>query len=755
MAQYTQDNRIIAVTTPLGKDVLLLAGFSGKEEMSRLFTYQLDMFSEKKDIAAKDIVGKSVTFTVFRTDGSPRYFNGLVSRFSAGGLEIQGLRHYRAEMVPWLWFLTRTADCRIFQNKTVPEIIEQIFKDLGFTAYELSLKATYVKWEYCVQYRETDFNFVSRLMEQEGIFYWFRHENGKHTMVLADQASAYKDCVEKEADYTPGSLAPNHVAQWDHQYEFRPGKWAQTDYNFETPSTSLMANTNTVVKLPGNDKYEIYDYPGEYEKKADGDTQVKIRMEEDEVPYDVVNGAGTCRTFTPGSKFTLKTHECSAEAGKNYVITSIEHTAREESYAKEGGEQSYNNTFTCIPSSVVFRPTRITHKPRIQGPQTAVVVGPSGEEIYTDKYGRVKVQFHWDREGKKDENSSCWIRVAQVWAGKRWGASFWPRIGQEVIVEFLEGDPDRPLVTGLVYNAEQMPPYVGDGPDTNHKNDNKVMGIKSNTTKGGVGFNEIRFDDTKDKQQIFVHAERNMDSRIKKDSMELVLQNRHLIVGTSGNTDYGDQLELINRDKHLDVKRNQIEKIEGNYTFYVGGGSDGGNVDIIIEKIKKEQVKQDVHVTIDGGRMEQVAKDQSLTVNGQHMEKVAKDYNLEAAQNRNEKVGQNQSLTVGQNQQEKIGQNHALEAGQAIHLKAGTTLILEAGTQLSLKVGGNFIDIGPSGVSITGTMVNINSGGSAGSGAGSNPTSPTAPTAPQAPAEANPTAPTEADDAKSGSKSSS
>jgi type VI secretion system secreted protein VgrG len=325
----------------------------------------------------------------------------------------------------------------------------------------------------------------------------------------------------------------------------------------------------------------------------------------------------------------------------------------------------------------------------------------------------VKVQFHWDRQGKNNADSSCWVRVAQVWAGKRWGASFWPRIGQEVVVDFLEGDPDQPIIVGSVYNADQMPPYLGDGPDDKHKKDNKVSGIKTNTTPGGQGFNELRFDDTKDKQQVFMHAERDMDVRVKNESREIVLLNRHLIVGSEKDKK-GDQRELVVKDKHLLVKGNHVEQIEGNMQLLVGGG-EGGNQDVVIKKDKKELIEGASHVHV---KMQ-----------------------------RNEKVDMDQSLTVGMNQHEKVGMNHALEAGMAIHLKAGMTLVIEAGVQLSLKVGGNFIDINPAGVFIQGTLVMINSGGAAGAGAGAQPTEP------QDAKEAKPTKPDEADNAKTGMKS--
>jgi type VI secretion system secreted protein VgrG len=710
MPTYTQDTRLLSVDTPLGKDVLLMSGFSGTEAISRLFTFQLELYSTKGDIAPKDIIGKSVTWAVSFHHSKPRYFNGIVSRFSSGGKSLQGIYHYSADVVPALWLLTRTSNCRMFQNKTASDIIQAVIKEYGVTEVKPDLKATYKPREYCVQYRETAFNFVSRLMEEEGIFYYFTHDNGKHTLVLADNKNTHKDVPESKAHVTGGGTGTNTISSWLHTREFRPGKWTVTDYNFETPSTSLLASSPTVVKLPGNEKYEKFDFPGEYTKKAEGDAESKVRMEEDETPYDIVQGTSTCVTFTAGGKFTADRHDVEAEQGKGYILTSVAHNSADA--------DSYANHFTAIPDTVPFRPERSSARPVVPGTQPAVVVGPKGQEIYTDKYGRVKVHFFWDRESKKDENSSCWIRVAQIMAGKRWGASFWPRIGQEVLVAFLEGDPDRPIIVGVVYNAEQMPPYQGDGPDDKHKSDNKVSGYKSNTTMGGVGFNEWRFDDTKDKQQVFIHAEKDMDERVKNDSRELVLANRHLIVGSEKTKgDQGDQREEIWRHKELHVHHHQTEWIEGTYALTIGKGqaSDGVGFEVLVEKDRWQtiegqdnlHVKQDAYEQVDGGK--------SLTVGGGFHTKASKDICVEATQN--------------------------------VHIKGGQTVIIEAGTQLSLKVGGNFIDISSSGINIVGTLVGINSGGAAGSGPGSNPV---------APADAEKTEPTKpdvADDAKSGQKS--
>lgn len=565
MSTYTQDERRIAIETPLGKDVLLLKAFTGEEEMSRLFRFKLELLSTKNTIAYKDIVGKNVSFSIEYADGTPRYFNGIVNRFAACGTGDR-LNMYTAEVVPWLWLLTRSTDCRIFQNKSVPDIIKQVFSDLGMNDFQMDLKATHEPWDYCVQYRETDFNFVSRLMEHEGIFYYFKHEKGKHTLVMSDHKGAYKDGKEKEVQFLSNLSQPeitDHLTRWEHRYTYCAGKWAETDYNFETPSTSLMATTNSVVQLDGNSKLEMYDFPGQYEKKSHGDNEVKLRMEEEEAGHDTVLGESTIRSLSPGTKFKIKRHHQQAEEGKSYVVTSVQHKVGMGGSYVPGADPDvggYTNSFTCIPDSVTFRAARSSQKPCIHGSQTAVVVGTSGEEIYTDKYGRVKVQFHWDRDGKKDENSSCWIRVASPWTGKNWGVIHIPRIGQEVVVSFLEGDPDRPLITGMVYNAETMPPW--DLPD------NKTQsGIKTRSSKqgGAKNFNELRFEDKKGSEDIYFHAEKDFHRHVENDD--------DLYVGH-------DQTRKIKNDRSLVIEdgddSHKIEK--GDRSVLIEMGDDNLNI---------------------------------------------------------------------------------------------------------------------------------------------------------------------------------
>jgi type VI secretion system secreted protein VgrG len=351
MSTYTQEGRRFTLQTPLGKDALLLTRFVGREAMSAPFHFQLDMVSEQDQIAPNDIVGKQVGFTIVRPDDSPRYFNGFISRFSYLGKDDR-LNLYRAEVVPWLWFLCKTADCRIFQGKTIPQIVEQIFGDLGFSDYETSeIRGNHPVWEYCVQYRETDLNFVSRLMEQEGIFYYFRHEENRHVMVLADSSSAYQECDDNEVSLSNNLSEPSPlemVTSWEHRYEYQSGKWSFTDYNFETPSTNLRSQISTIVNLDKNTNYEVYDYPGEYEQKGQGDSDVRLRMEQEEVGYETVVGTSICRSFSPGGKFTLTKHDNDGEAGKSYALTAVEHRGSQpgayDSGASAAGEE-YSNTF--------------------------------------------------------------------------------------------------------------------------------------------------------------------------------------------------------------------------------------------------------------------------------------------------------------------------------------------------------------------------------------------------------------------------
>ena len=616
----TQDNRPFSITTPLGKDVLMLESFEGTEGVSRLFSFQMVLVSEVNPaIAYDDIVGKNVTITI-QHPGGPRFINGIVRRF-ANARSTPAVTGYFAEIVPWLWMLTQTADCRIFQNLSVPDIIKKVFTDLGFTDVKLELRGSYPPREYCVQYRETDFNFVSRLMEQYGIFYFFQHGDGKHTLVLADTPSGCPTCKPDGArfDYSAGApVLPDDVVNYfSKEQALRPGKYSLTDYNYLTPRDSLAVNVDSIAP----NKFEVYDYPGEYAKRGEGEGLVKLRIQEEEAGRQVAKGNSGCRQFTPGHTFRLTGHT-RKDLNDTYLLLSVSHLGS-ETYrsAAADGEAMYQNDFTCIPLAVPYRPARITPRPVIQGSQTAEVVGVKGEEIYTDKYGRVKVQFHWDREGKKDENSSCWIRVSHPWAGKGWGSVSIPRIGQEVIVDFLEGDPDQPIITGRVYNGEQMPPYTLPAGGV-------VSGVKSNSTKGGGGYNEIALDDTKGKELIRIHGQYDKVEQIEHDRIETIGNNETITIGNN-------RTENVGKNEKISIGGNRSENVDGNETVSIAG-----NRGLTVDKSETTSIDVDRSATI--GKTEKITIGDDRTVN------VGKDDTLEVSKNLVFSAGESITIKTGQ-----------------------------------------------------------------------------------------------------------
>jgi type VI secretion system secreted protein VgrG len=564
MGEYKQDDRLLQIFTPLGEDVLLLEGFQGQEGVSRLFTFELQMHSEKNDISFEEIVGKKATIKVLLSDKRERYINGIISAFSQVGsmpLENGGkpkLTRYCATLVPWLWVLTRTGDCRIFQKETVPDILAQVFQEHGFSHFKMRLHGNFEKREYCVQYRETDFNFVSRLMEEEGIFYFFEHSQNEHELVLANHHNEFRPSqLLSQISCQQNSEQEGMLKKWNASREVRPGQYTVSDYNFKQPRMDLTASVN------GKDerRLEVYDYPGEYTGKQQGERLASLRMEEEQALMVMATGGSSYWELAAGCRFELSGHHRS-DFNKPYAMLSVYHWAEQETgyRSNSGGAVAlkYENQFQCIEHGTPYRPPRVTPVPIVHGSQTAIVVGPPGEEINVDEYGRVKVQFHWDRDGQYDGKKCCWVRVSQNWAGKRWGSVFLPRVGQEVIVDFLEGDPDKPIITGCVYNGDAMPPY-----DLTKPESKTISGIKSRSSKGGGGFNEIRFQDLKGREQLFIHAERNQDVRIKHDRIEWVGNESHLIVKR-------DQLESVEGDKHLQVKGDRNEKVDGTVSLNAG-----------------------------------------------------------------------------------------------------------------------------------------------------------------------------------------
>ncbi len=630
---FSQENRWAQITTGAGKDVFRLREMWGTERLSELFHFDLELESDSADVDFSKVVGEPCTVKVTFPEKKTRVFHGLVTRLRVGATD-PGVTRYRAELRPWLWMLTRISDCCVFQEMSVPDIVQKIFKDAGYNDFKLSLKSSYTAREYCVQYRETAFDFVSRLLEEEGIHYFFEHTDGKHTMVLADDASAWSACPSLSKMRFRGTLSETPevdvVPQCELEQRVTTDKIALDDFSFETPSTDLEAAT-------GSGKLERYDYPGGFLKKADGDSRAKLRLEAHEGEEEQLTGASYNPDFSAGCTFDLEDHPRSA-VNATWALREVEHRL---------SQLAYSNHFVAGPKDTTFRPRPTTPKPVIPGTQTAIVVGKSGEEIWTDKFGRIKVHFHWDRVGKKDETSSCWIRVSQGWAGKSWGSFFLPRIGQEVVVSFLEGDPDRPLVTGAVYNAEQTVPYTLPTNQTQST-------VKSNTSKGGAGFNEIRFEDKKDSEEIFVHAAKDMNTEVLNDASLTVTQNRKITVSE------GDETHTVAKGKRtLSVKGDEKHTNEANYTQEVKGDF-------------TREVKGDFKLKVTGKITIEAGGDVTLKSTGGKVTVEASTAGCFEA---------GTAMTV------KAGTALNAEAGTALTNKAGTSLTNQAGTSLTNKGG--------------------------------------------------------------------
>ena len=645
---------MMEIVTPLGEGVLLLQRMTAREELSRPGVFEIDLLSEQGDIDANKILGQKVTVKLKLSAGNFRYFNGFVTRFQQSGT--QGKRHlYHASVRPWLWFLTRTADCRIFQDKTVPDIVQQVFADHQVADVKVALTGSYRPHSYCVQYRETDFNFVSRLMEQEGIYYFFTHTEGRHTLVLADAASAHAPTKGYEAvpymdPAHPVRPGQEHISQWRQAFEIQPGRYGVDDYDFERPRADLAARAN-VSRAHALADYEVYDYPGDYRTAVDGNQLARTRLEELQAGFDIAHGESNARGLAHGALFKLL-GQPRADQNRNYLIlaTAYKLTAA----APEAGDV-HGDTVTCkfsaLNSQQPFRPQRATPRPVMQGPQTAVVVGPPGEDIFTDKYGRVKVQFHWDRYGQQNDTSACWVRASHPMAGKNWGMVSIPRIGQEVIVDFLEGDPDQPIITGRVYNADQMPPWELPANKTQ-------SGILTRSTPGGTAANAnaIRFEDKKGSEQLWLHAEKNQDIEVENDETHWVGHDRS---------------QTVDHDETLHVKHDRTETVDHNETISVGG-----NRSVTVGQSESHTVGATQAVAVGAAQTVSVGTSQTLNVGASQSVSVAANMSEVVGGAQSSAVAKTRSVTVGTDDALKVGKNLVIEAGDSVTIKTGAASIV-------------------------------------------------------------------------------
>lgn len=716
------DPKQFELSTPSGPDVLLFHKLEAHEALGRLSYFQIECFSEKTDLDLDALLGKMASLSIALPNEAKRHLSGYITRFGHVGTEGR-YQAYAMEIHPWPWFLTRTSDCRIFQNKTVPEIVKEVFADhQGIAEYRDALSGNYRTREYCVQYRETDFDFICRLLEDEGIYFFFEYERDKNVLVLADAYGAHAPSpglatLEFVDNFRAEREACDHVRDWRFERVVQPGKTRLIDYDFTRPKLKLDASA-TEPRSHNESEHEVFDYPGNFEQQADGTHYARARIDELQAQYELARGKTNARALGVGQLFKLTGH-ARRDQNREYLVTESRILAQAEGFEaqdKIAGSQ-YDCEFSALQSQQDFRPQRSTLKPHVRGPQTAVVVGPTGDEVYTDKYGRVKVQFHWDRRGHEDENSSCWMRVSQPWAGKNWGFVSIPRIGQEVVVEFLEGDPDHPLITGSVYNGEQMPPW--DLP--NHKTS---AGLRSRSTVTGSAenFNEIRFEDQKGQEHIYIHAERDHNqvvenshsaiigvdsmSRIGRNEIATVAQDQTLLVGNNRAQTVGANETLsIGGNQSVSVGHNQSVNIGGHNCTTIGqahllrvGGAEahsvGGSQNVNVggtqtSFIGGQQMSlvQGVKTTLVGGSYSTI-----VGATSSHMAAVYKlsagTFQLNVAATRKTTVMGIDSLTVGGQRKETIGANLAQQVGGLREAKVGGVDQLTVGGARTVKIGG-------------------------------------------------------------------
>jgi type VI secretion system secreted protein VgrG len=582
----SQADCFVSVTTPFGADVLLLDGFGGREAISEPFHFDLRMHSTNKALDAQTIIGKGVTVTVKDQVGTARYFNGIVKRFAHTGANSQ-YGFYSAELAPRLWLLTLGQDRMIYQNQSALDIVKTV---LGTFQVPLELRISgtdYAVREYCVQYDESAFDFISRLMEEEGIFYFFTFSNGAHTMVLADSASAH-EVGQPTLYFSPdSSVAPRaeRVAEFAMTQDIVSGVHVLADYDYLTAASST-ASSSASASIPTGRRYT---FPGKYATSADGTRKSAVRLAAQTVQQQTGRGASYCYALTAGTSFALSGHVNSA-LNVSYVVRAVTHAASND---------TYSNEFHVFPESVPFRAPLTTPRPLVAGTHTAKVVGSSGEEIWTDANGRVKLKFYWDGSAGADENSSCWVRVSQSSAGQGWGHLFLPRIGQEVVVSYVDGDPDRPLVTGSVYNGQNATPVALPSLQTQ-----SVM--RSRSSKGGTAGNEIRMEDKLDSEELYFHAQKDLNVAIENALTTTVIAGAESHVIQKGDrtidVQTGKETHTVKGTRTLDVTGDEThtnhaaftQNVSGNYTLKVTGN-------LVIDVTGSVSIKAGTSLASEGG----------------------------------------------------------------------------------------------------------------------------------------------------------
>ena len=634
-------------------DSLFPVRMEGEEGISRLYSFRVD-FASSRELAPETVIGRQASIT-FPYGKEKKFIHGTVRRFVAMGALADGYGQFSIDIAPWTWWLKRRANSRIFQNKTVPDIVEEVLgqagepRDASGYSYDVSTNRQFKPRAYCVQYRETDFDFISRLMEEEGLFYYFVHDDSGLHLRVRDSNTAFNslnDAIEFHPLAAGADPQGYTISSCSRERNFRSAKYSVASSHYQKPRENFAAEAPTAVQADADERFELFDYPGEYAKGFaggspasdqsgvthvfdEGGHMAEIRMQEEDVHHDRMYAESNHPGIRAGHSFVLGRHPHTSPDDWNveYTIVAARHSATLPGPRSEAGQPaSYANTFTAIPNSIAYRPARVTRRPSIRGPETALVVGPAGSDIYTDRYGRLRVKFYWDRSSQQDEDRTCWARVAQVWAGKQWGAIFIPRIGQEVLVDFLEGDPDQPIVIGSVYNGEQQPPYTL--PDNQTRS-----GIKTRSSVNGSAsnYNELRFEDKLGEEELFAHAERNLATEVEKDESRTV-----------GN----DRTTSIQHNDSLTVQNNR-----------------------------------------------------SATINGTDSMTVARTRSLSVGQSRSAEIGTSDSLTVGE--------SISMTAGEGVTVTGGENITITAGGGVTIVAGATLEIVASSALTITAPAVSI------------------------------------------------
>ncbi|KVL22917.1 type VI secretion system tip protein VgrG [Burkholderia cepacia] len=704
-------NRVFTLDSPHGDD-LKFHTLDGSDELGRLFEFRIEALADSHSLSLKDMLGKPVTVRIEQQDLSTRYLNGIVARASLAGRRAE--RYYGYELIvrPWLWLATRRSDCRIFQNKTVPEIVQEVLSTYGFPI-ESHLAETYVPRDYCVQYNETDAAFVSRLMEFEGIYYWFRHAEDTHTLMLSDAMSSHTalpgyETIPYIARDRTAIADEEHIDGWLPAQEVSVGKHQTTDYDYTKPRADL-SSQKVDPRGHDHDSFASFEWPGGYRDDAPGAHYSRVRLEEQQAEHERASADTDVRGAAPGYLFTLA-HCPRADQNREYLIVRCQYRFQENAYASDqGAEAVVHQTMMLVqPSSLPYRSPRDTPRPRTNGPQTATVVGPPGEEIWTDQYGRVKLQFRWDRYGQSNQDSSCWVRVSSPWAGGGFGGVQIPRLGDEVVVDFLNGDPDEPIVTGRVYNGEKMPPWGLPGSATQ-------SGLLSRSSPGGTSehANAFRFEDKKGAEQLWMHAERNFDAETELDH-SLSVGNNHM--HTVGNDETmqvkNNRQRSVGQNETVNIGQNRVAQIGANETHGVVGNRTQtvGQNETVTIAANRDATIGGVHTeTVAKGKTETIGEAKTLNV-GQMYQTTSQDMKTLVASAHTEEIGTRTSTiakahthTVGGEHTVNVGANHTTNVQHQVLVNAGDQLALVCGMSSIVMKSDGTITIQGVNVASTGT----------------------------------------------------